>query len=123
MVQGKVRLDGIIRATNILISGKNFCCCRIWLVRQRCSYESKRDGRKCYCNRSRPLKALEAVMDGFRVMPIKEAALEGDIFLTVTGDKNVIDVEHILTMKDGAFVSNAGHFDVEVNVNGLKKPR
>ena len=68
-----------------------------------------------------PLKALEAAMDGFRVMPIARAAREGDIFLTVTGDKNVIDVEHILTMKDGAFLANSGHFDVEVNVNGLRK--
>ena len=67
-----------------------------------------------------PLKALEAAMDGFRVMPIKEASLIGDIFLSITGDKNVVDVEHMLTMKDGAFVSNAGHFDVEVNVNGLR---
>ena len=68
-----------------------------------------------------PLKALEAAMDGFRVMPIAQAAKEGDIFLTVTGDKNVIDVNHILEMKDGAFLANSGHFDVEINVNGLRK--
>ena len=67
-----------------------------------------------------PLKALEAAMEGYRVMPIAKAALEGDIFLAVTGDKHVVDVQHLLTMKDGAFVGNVGHFDWEINVNGLK---
>ena len=67
-----------------------------------------------------PLKALEAAMEGYRVMPIAEAAKEGDIFLTVTGDKHVVDIEHIMTMKDGAFLCNAGHFDHEVNVPDLK---
>ena len=60
-------------------------------------------------------------MEGYRVMPIAQAALEGDIFLTVTGDKHVVDVQHLLTMKDGAMVANAGHFDWEVNINGLKE--
>jgi adenosylhomocysteinase len=68
-----------------------------------------------------PLKALEAAMEGYRVMPIAEAAKEGDIFLTVTGDKHVVDIQHLLSMKDGAMVANAGHFDWEVNVNGLKE--
>ena len=67
-----------------------------------------------------PLKALEAAMEGYRVMPIAEAAKEGDIFLTVTGDKHVVDVPHIFAMKDGAFLCNAGHFDHEVNVPDLK---
>ena len=67
-----------------------------------------------------PLKALEAAMEGYRVMPIADAAKEGDIFLTVTGDKHVVDVKHLLSMKDGAFVANAGHFDWEVNVGDLK---
>ena len=67
-----------------------------------------------------PLKALEAAMEGYRVMPIAEAAKEGDIFLTVTGDKHVVDIEHILSMKDRAFLCNAGHFDHEVNIPGLK---
>ena len=67
-----------------------------------------------------PLKALEAAMEGYRVMPIAEAALEGDLFLTVTGDKHVVDIEHIMTMKNGAFLANAGHFDWEVNVPDLK---
>ena len=67
-----------------------------------------------------PLKALEAAMEGYRVMPIADAAKEGDIFITVTGDKHVVDVPHLLTMKDGAFVANAGHFDWEVNVGDLR---
>ncbi|MDY6309978.1 MAG: adenosylhomocysteinase, partial [Cyanobacteriota bacterium] len=68
-----------------------------------------------------PLKALEAAMEGYRVMPIAQAAKEGDLFLCVTGDKHVIDVEHLLTMKDGAMVGNVGHFDWEVNVEGLRE--
>ena len=76
---------------------------------------------KCFEGNAFNTKALEAAMEGYRVMPIAKAALEGDIFLTVTGDKHVVDIQHLLTMKDGAMVCNAGHFDVEVNVNGLKK--
>jgi len=68
-----------------------------------------------------PLKALEARMDGFRVMPMKEAAKEGDFFVTVTGNKNVIDEEHFSVMKDGAIVANSGHFDVEINIKALEK--
>ena len=68
-----------------------------------------------------PLKALEAAMEGYRVMPIAEAAPIGDIFLSITGDINVVNVEHMMMMKDGAFVGNAGHFDVEINVNGLNE--
>ena len=118
---GQSALDGIIRATNILISGKTFVVAGYGWCGKGAAMRARGMGANVIVTEVDPLKALEAVMDGFRVMPIKEAALEGDIFLTVTGDKNVIDVEHILTMKDGAFVSNAGHFDVEVNVNGLKK--
>ena len=68
-----------------------------------------------------PFRALQAVMDGFRVMPLKEAAKIGDIFVTVTGNKNIIDVEHIKLMKDGAILANAGHFDAEININSLRK--
>ena len=67
-----------------------------------------------------PLKALEAAMEGYRVMPIAEAAKEGDLFLTVTGNKHVIDTTHLLSMKDGAFIANAGHFDCEINVGDLR---
>ena len=68
-----------------------------------------------------PFKALEAVMDGFRVMPLVEASKVGDIFVTVTGDKNVIDQAHIKVMKDGAMLSNSGHFNAEINIAALKK--
>ena len=118
---GQSALDGIIRATNILISGKTFVVAGYGWCGKGAAMRSRGMGANVIVTEVDPLKALEAVMDGFRVMPIREAAKEGDIFLTVTGDKNVIDVEHILTMKDGAFVSNAGHFDVEVNVNGLRE--
>ena len=118
---GQSALDGIIRATNILISGKTFVVAGYGWCGKGAAMRARGMGANVIVTEVDPLKALEAVMDGFRVMPIREAAKEGDIFLTVTGDKNVIDVEHILTMKDGAFVSNAGHFDVEVNVNGLRE--
>ena len=114
-------LDGIIRTTNILISGKTFVVAGYGWCGRGAAMRARGMGANVIVTEVDHLKALEAVMDGFRVMPIREAAKEGDIFLTVTGDKNVIDVEHILSMKDGAFVSNAGHFDVEVNVNGLRK--
>ncbi len=117
---GQSALDGIIRSTNILISGKTFVVAGYGWCGRGAAMRARGMGANVIVTEVDPLKALEAVMDGFRVMPIKDAAPIGDIFLTVTGDKNVIDVEHILTMKDGAFVSNAGHFDVEVNVNGLR---
>ncbi len=118
---GQSALDGIIRATNILISGKTFVVAGYGWCGRGAAMRARGMGANVIVTEVDPLKALEAVMDGFRVMPIREAAPLGDIFLTVTGDKNVIDVEHILSMKDGAFVSNAGHFDVEVNINGLRK--
>lgn len=118
---GQSALDGIIRTTNILISGKTFVVAGYGWCGRGAAMRARGMGANVIVTEVDPLKALEAVMDGFRVMPIKDAACLGDIFLTVTGDKNVIDVEHILSMKDGAFVSNAGHFDVEVNVNGLRK--
>jgi len=68
-----------------------------------------------------PIKAIEAVMDGFRVMPMKDAAQIGDVFCTLTGDINVLDIEHFKLMKDGAIVCNSGHFNVEINIPGLKK--
>ncbi len=117
---GQSSLDGIIRGANILIAGKTVVisgygwCCR------GCALRAKALGANVIVCEVDPLKALEAAMEGYRVMPIEKAALEGDIFLTVTGDKHVIDVKHLLTMKDGAFVANAGHFDWEVNVGDLR---
>jgi len=118
---GQSAIDGIIRATNILISGKTFVVAGYGWCGRGAAMRARGMGANVIVTEVDPLKALEAVMDGFRVMPVKEAAKEGDIFLTVTGDKNVVDVEHILEMKNGVFLANAGHFDVEVNVGGLRE--
>lgn len=118
---GQSALDGIIRATNILLAGKTFVVCGYGWCSRGAAAKARGMGANVIVTEVDPLKALEAVMDGFRVMPIAEASLIGDIFLAITGDINVVSVENMLTMKDGAFVANAGHFDVEVDVNGLKK--
>ena len=118
---GQSAMDGIIRATNILLAGKTAVICGYGWCGKGAAKRAQGLGANVIVTEVDPLKALEAVMDGYRVMPIKEASLIGDIFLTITGDKNVIDVEHLLSMKNGSFVANAGHFDVEVNVNGLRK--
>ena len=111
----------IIRASNILIAGKTVVISGYGWCGRGCALRAKALGANVIVCEVDPLKALEAAMEGYRVMPIAKAALEGDIFLTVTGDKHVVDVKHLLTMKDGAFVANAGHFDWEVNVSGLKE--
>lgn len=118
---GQSALDGIIRATNILLAGKTFVVCGYGWCSRGAAAKARGMGANVIVTEVDPLKALEAVMDGFRVMPIKEASLIGDVFLAITGDINVVSVENILTMKSGAFVANAGHFDVEVDVNGLRK--
>ncbi len=118
---GQSALDGIIRATNILLAGKTFVVCGYGWCSRGAAAKARGMGANVIVTEVDPLKALEAVMDGFRVMPIAEASLIGDIFLAITGDINVVSTENMLTMKDGAFVANAGHFDVEVDVNGLKK--
>ena len=118
---GQSALDGIIRATNILLAGKTFVVCGYGWCSRGAAAKARGMGANVIVTEVDPLKALEAVMDGFRVMPIAEASLIGDIFLAITGDINVVSVENMLTMKDGAFVANAGHFDVEVDVNGLRK--
>ena len=118
---GQSALDGIIRATNILLAGKTFVVCGYGWCSRGAAQKARGMGANVIVTEVDPLKALEAVMDGYRVMPIAEASKIGDIFLAITGDINVVSVENMLTMKDGAFVANAGHFDVEVDVNGLKK--
>lgn len=117
---GQSSLDGIIRGANILIAGKTVVISGYGWCGKGCALRAKALGANVIVCEVDPLKALEAAMEGYRVMPIEKAALEGDVFLTVTGDKHVIDVKHLLTMKDGAFVANAGHFDWEVNVGDLK---
>ncbi len=118
---GQSALDGIIRATNILIAGKTFVVCGYGWCSRGAAAKARGLGASVIVTEVDPLKALEAVMDGFRVMPIAEASKIGDIFLSITGDINVVSTENMLNMKQGAFVANAGHFDVEVDVNGLKK--
>ena len=118
---GQSTIDGILRATNVLLSGCKFVVCGYgWCGRGVAMRASGMGANVIVCEVD-PLKALEAVMDGYRVMPIDCAAKEGDVFLSTTGDINVIDTKHFIKMKDGAIVANSGHFDVEINVKGLKK--
>jgi len=118
---GQSAMDGIMRAANILIAGKTVVISGYGWCGKGCAMRAKALGANVIVCEVDALKALEAAMEGYRVMPIAEAALEGDIFLTVTGDKHVVDIPHIMTMKDGAMVANAGHFDWEVNVPDLRK--
>ncbi|MDD5115920.1 MAG: adenosylhomocysteinase [Candidatus Omnitrophica bacterium] len=116
---GQSTLDGIIRSTNKLIAGSNFVVCGYGWCGKGASMRANGLGAKVIVVEVDPLRALEATMDGFRVMPIKEASRIGDIFVTVTGDINVIRKEHFAVMKDGAIVANSGHFNVELDIPGL----
>jgi len=116
---GQSTLDGIIRSTNILLAGKQIVVAGYGWCSRGIAMRAKGMGGNIIVTEIDPLKALEAVMDGFRVMPMQEAAEYGDIFVTATGDINVIDVPHIKAMKDGAIIANSGHFNVEINIPGL----
>ncbi len=116
---GQSTLDGIIRATNVLIAGKNVVVGGYGWCSRGIAMRAKGLGGNVIVTEVDPLKALEAVMDGFRVMPMLEAAPIGDIFVTSTGDINVVDTQHFAVMKDGAIVCNSGHFNVELNLPGL----
>ncbi len=118
---GQSTLDGIIRATNKLIAGSNFVVAGYGWCGKGAAMRARGMGAKVIVTEIDPLKALEANMDGFEVMPIMNAAKKGDIFVTVTGDINVIRGEHFKVMKDGAIVSNSGHFNVELDIPGLEK--
>ena len=118
---GQSTIDGILRATNVLFAGKNVVVCGYGSCGKGVSLRAKGMGANVIVTEVDPFRALQAVLDGFRVMPIKEASKIGDIFITVTGNKNVIKVEHINEMKDGVILANSGHFDVEIDYNGLKK--
>ncbi len=118
---GQSTIDGILRATNRLIAGSTFVVAGYGWCGKGVAMRAKGMGADVIVTEVDPLKALEARMDGFRVMPMKEAAKEGDFFVTVTGNKNVIDEEHFSVMKDGAIVANSGHFDVEINIKALEK--
>jgi len=118
---GQSTLDGIIRATNTLLAGKNFVVVGYGWCARGLATRARGMGANVIVTEVDPLKALEAVMDGFRVMPIAEAAKEGTIFCTLTGDLNVIDKAHFEVMKDGAIISNSGHFNVEINIPALEE--
>ena len=118
---GQSTLDGIIRATNKLIAGTNVVISGYGWCGKGAASRARGLGANVIICEVDHLKALEAVMDGFRVMPIKEAARIGDIFITVTGDINVIAKEHFPLMKDMAIVSNSGHFDVEIEIKALRR--
>jgi len=116
---GQSTLDGIIRATNVLIAGKTVVVAGYGWCSRGIAMRAKGMGGNVIVTEVDPLKALEAVMDGFRVMPMLEAAPIGDIFVTSTGDINVVDRQHFAVMKDGAIVCNSGHFNVELNLPAL----
>ncbi len=118
---GQSTLDGIIRATNILIAGRTVVVAGYGWCSRGIAMRAKGMGANVIVTEVDPMKALEAVMDGYRVMPMLEAAPLGDIFITATGDINVIDVHHMERMKPGAIIANSGHFNVEINIDGLRE--
>ncbi len=116
---GQSTLDGITRATNILLAGKNFVVCGYGWCGKGVASRARGMGAQVIVTEVDPLRALEAVMDGFQVMPIAQAAPLGDIFVTVTGDVNVLDRPSFNVMKSGAVLANSGHFDAEINLKAL----
>jgi adenosylhomocysteinase len=118
---GQSTIDGIVRATNVLLAGKNFVIAGYGWCGRGLAMRARGMGSNVIVTEVDPLPALEAVMDGFRVMPMDEAVLIGDIFVTVTGDINVIDRRHFEGMKDGAIIANSGHFNVEINIPSLEE--
>jgi adenosylhomocysteinase len=117
---GQSSIDGILRATNILIAGKNFVVCGYGWCGRGVALRAKGMGANVIVVEVNPLRALEAVMDGYRVMSIADASRIGDIFITATGNKNVIRGEHFAVMKDRVIVTNTGHFNVELNLKELE---
>jgi len=118
---GQSTLDGVIRATNVLIAGKTLVVAGYGWCSRGIAMRAQGHGANVIVTEINPLRALEAVMDGYRVMPMERAAREGDIFITATGDISVIDEEDLAVMKDGAIVCNSGHFNVEINIPALEK--
>ncbi len=118
---GQSTLDGIVRATNMLLAGRNLVVCGYGWCGKGVAMRAKGLGANVIVTEVDPVRALEALMDGHRVMPIADAAREGDLFVTVTGDLKVISAEHLAAMKDGAIVANSGHFNAEIDIEGLEK--
>ena len=117
---GQSTIDGILRTTNILLAGKNFVICGYGWCGRGLAMRANGMGANVVITEVNPLRALEATMNGFRVMPIAEAATLGDIFVTTTGDTSVIRKEHMQKMKDGVILANSGHFNVEINIKDLE---
>jgi len=118
---GQSTLDGIIRATDILLAGKTVVAAGYGWCGRGFAMRARGMGAEVVVTEVDPVKALEAAMDGFRVMPMARAAAEGDLFCTLTGDVNVIRAEHFKKMKDGAILCNSGHFNVEIDIPALRK--
>ena len=118
---GQSTIDGVIRATNILIAGQKVVIAGYGWCGRGVAMRAKGLGADVIVTEIDPVKGIEAVMDGFRVMPMSEAAREGDIFITVTGNKNVLRAEHFEAMKSGAVVCNSGHFNVEIDIPALER--
>ncbi len=118
---GQSTLDGILRASNVLFAGKTMVILGYGSCGKGVSLRARGMGANVIVTEVNPFRALQAKMDGFRVMKMRDAAKEGDIFITVTGNKHVISVEHIKIMKSGAIMANSGHFDSEIDVVGLEK--
>jgi adenosylhomocysteinase len=116
---GQSTIDGIIRATNVLLAGKVFVVCGYGWCGRGLAMRARGMGAHVIVTEVDPVRALEAVMDGYRVMPIAQAAKEGDLFVTVTGDINVVDEAHLTAMKSGAILANSGHFNDEINLSAL----
>ena len=117
---GQSTWDGIMRTTNLVIAGKNVVIAGYGWCGKGCAMRAKGLGANVIVTEVDPIKAIEAVFDGFRVMPMDEATKIGDIFLTLTGDKDVIRARHFADMKDGVIMANSGHFDVEINIPELE---
>jgi adenosylhomocysteinase len=117
---GQSTIDGVVRATNLLLAGRKLVVCGYGWCGKGVALRARGLGSQVIVTEVDPIRALEAAMDGFAVMPIAEAAKVGDVFITVTGNAGVLRREHFTRMKDGAVVCNSGHFDVEVDLTGLK---
>ena len=117
---GQSAIDGIIRATNVLLAGRTVVVCGYGMCGRGVASRAKGMGADVIVTEVQPTRALEAAMDGFRVMTGRDAASQGDIFITVTGNKHVLDSQHFELMKDGAIMCNAGHFDIEINLKALR---
>jgi len=117
---GQSTIDGLLRATNILLAGRTVVISGYGWCGRGVAARARGMGAHVIVTEVDPLRALEALMDGYQVMPLIEAARRGDVFITVTGDKNVIDEPHLRVMKDGAILANAGHFNAEINIPALR---